>query len=81
MDSSKLFQVKTKTAGQVIFVLGGLVFALILLSQIGTQTEWAEKARTIGAQPRLWPAIALVTMVGGFALHYWLMRRRRPDGG
>ncbi|WP_171128646.1 MULTISPECIES: tripartite tricarboxylate transporter TctB family protein [unclassified Ruegeria] len=79
MDDSELLQVKTKTSGQVVFVVAGLVLTLILLSQITTQTEWTEKARNIGSQPRLWPAIALITMLGGFAIHFRLMRRRKPN--
>ncbi|MEX0276834.1 MAG: tripartite tricarboxylate transporter TctB family protein [Ruegeria sp.] len=79
MDNSELLKVKTKTSGQVVFVIAGLVLSLLLLSQIGTQTEWSERARNIGSQPRLWPAISLAVMVAGFAIHYWLMRRRRPN--
>ncbi len=79
MDNSELLQVKTKTSGQVVFVVAGLALSLFLLSQIGSQTEWSERARNIGSQPRLWPAIALITMVLGFALHFWRMRRRRPN--
>ncbi|WP_170476098.1 tripartite tricarboxylate transporter TctB family protein [Ruegeria arenilitoris] len=79
MDNSELLKVKTKTSGQVVFVVAGLAISLLLLSQIGNQTEWSENARNIGGQPRLWPAIALVIMVFGFAAHYWLMRRRRPN--
>ena len=79
MDNSELLQVKTRTSGQVIFVLAGLILTLLLLSQIGSQTEWSERARNIGSQPRLWPAVALITMLSGFAVHYRLMRRRRAD--
>lgn len=79
MDESELLKVKTKTSGQVVFVVAGFVLSVLLLSQIGNQTEWSERARNFGSQPRLWPAIALITMVLGFAVHYWLMRRRRPN--
>lgn len=79
MDNSELLQVKTKSSGQVVFVVAGLIVTLVLLSQIGNQTEWTYKARNIGSQPRLWPAIALITMLAGFAIHYRLMRRRKPN--
>ncbi len=78
MDDSELLQVKTKTSGQSVFVIGGLVLTLLLLSQIGTQTEWTEKARNFGSQPRLWPAVALITMLLGFGIHLRLMKRRKP---
>ena len=79
MSKSQIIEVKTKTSGQVVFVISGFLIAVFLLSQIGSQTEWNANARNIAAQPRLWPAIALVVMVVSFALHWRLMRRRRPD--
>lgn len=78
MSKPQLLEVKTRPSGQVLFVVAGFLVSLLLLSQIGTQTEWNENARHIGAQPRLWPAIALVLMVASFGLHWRLMRRRRP---
>ncbi|MBF9042701.1 tripartite tricarboxylate transporter TctB family protein [Rhodobacterales bacterium HKCCE4037] len=80
MSKTDLIEVKTRVSGQVIFVIAAFVVSLLLLSQIGTQTEWNDNARTIAAQPRLWPAIALAVMVVSFGLHWRLMRRRRPNG-
>lgn len=79
MQKSDLFDVKTRVAGQVIFVVAAFAGSVLLLSQIGTQTVWSENARTIAAQPRFWPAVALVLMVVCFAGHWWLMRRRKSD--
>ena len=79
MSKSDLFDVKTRLSGQVVFVVAAFAGSLGLLSQIGTQTEWSDSARTIAAQPRFWPAIALGLMVAGFGAHWGLMRRRRPD--
>ena len=79
MKNDEFTQIKTRTAGQVVFAVASLVISLFLLSQIANQTEWNENARNIAAQPRLWPAIALTTMVIGFALHWWLMKQRRPN--
>lgn len=79
MSKPQLLEVKTRVSGQVVFVVFGFLVALFLLSQIGTQTEWNDRARTIAAQPRLWPAVALCVMVAGFGLHWRLMRRRRPN--
>ena len=79
MSKPQLLEVRTRSSGQVIFVVCGLLVSILLLSQIGSQTAWNVRARTIAAQPRLWPAIALVSMVVGFGLHWRLMRRRRPS--
>lgn len=79
MSNRPVFEDKTKTAGQVVFVLFGVLASGLLLSQIGSQTEWNANARNIAAQPRLWPAIGLITMVLGFALHWRQMRRRKPN--
>lgn len=79
MNEAEDIQVRTRASGQVIFVLAGLVVTLLLLSQIGNQTVWSERARNIGSQPRLWPAIALLTMLAGFAAHFWRQKRRRPN--
>ncbi|MEL6642165.1 MAG: tripartite tricarboxylate transporter TctB family protein [Pseudomonadota bacterium] len=79
MSNRPLIEVKTRVSGQVVFVIFALIVSVILLSQIGNQTEWNANARNIAAQPRLWPAIALAVMVTSFALHWRLMQRRRPN--
>lgn len=78
MDNGDNLRAKTRLSGQVIFILAGLALTLFLLSQITSQTAWSDRARTIAAQPRLWPAVGLGTMLAGLAGHYALMRRRRP---
>lgn len=70
---------KTRTAGQTLFIIGGLAMSLLLLAQITTQTVWIEDAKSFAAQPRFWPAVALTLMAVSFALHLFLMHRRRPD--
>lgn len=62
--------------GQFLFALGFAVIALLLLSQIGSQTKWAEKTRLF-AQPRFWPAVGLVGMVALGGLHLYLLPWRR----
>ena len=79
MTKSQFIEVKTKTSGQVVFVIAGFLVAVFLLSQIASQTEWNANARNIAAQPRLWPAVALLVMVVSFGLHWRLMRRRQPN--
>ncbi|APE45435.1 hypothetical protein BOO69_11055 [Sulfitobacter alexandrii] len=72
-------QARTRVAGQAPFILGALGLSLLLLSQITTQTEWIADSDSLAAQPRFWPGVAIALMVCSFALHFWLMRRRRPD--
>lgn len=79
MSKPQLLDVKTRSSGQVFFVAVGFIVSLFLISQIGTQTVWNDTARHIGAQPRLWPGIALIVMVLSFGVHWRLMRRRRPN--
>jgi hypothetical protein len=72
-------QARTRSAGQVVFVTVALALTLFLLSRITAQTVWVEGARSLAAQPRFWPGVALGTMAAGLGLHLWRMRRRRPD--
>ena len=80
MSTESDLQAKTREAGQVIFVLGAVGFALFLLSQLGSQTAWVDNAKNFAAQPRFWPAVGVVTMVACFGLNFWLLKRRRPNG-
>ncbi|KIN70450.1 TctB domain containing protein [Sulfitobacter noctilucae] len=70
-------QAKTRSSGQVVFIIGALALSLVLLSQITTQTAWIENSKSVPAQPRFWPAVALALMVAGFGLHLLRMQRRR----
>ena len=70
---------KTRSAGLIVFVAVSLALVVLLLTQIGSQTIWADNARNFAGQPRLWPAIGLAVMVLGFGLHLLRMRRRRPN--
>ena len=79
MSSHSDLQAKTREAGQVIFVLAALVFALFLLSQMGRQTAWVDNAKTFAAQPRFWPAVGILMMVASFAANLWQIKRRRPN--
>ncbi len=71
-------QPKTRSAGQIAFVVIVFALSVILLAQITRQTAWAEDAQ-FAAQPRFWPGIALITMVAGFGIHLFRMQRRRPN--
>ena len=78
MSDDTDIQPVTRIAGQVIFVGAALALTALLLAQIGQQTTWAED-EVFAAQPRSWPAVSLGVMVAGFALHFWRMKRRRPN--
>ncbi|MDA0961461.1 MAG: tripartite tricarboxylate transporter TctB family protein [Proteobacteria bacterium] len=62
--------------GQLLFALGFLAVSVLLLSQIGRETDWVEKTR-LSAQPRFWPAIGLGLMVLAGGLHLWRLPWRR----
>ena len=62
--------------GQLIFAVGFVVFAVVLLVLIGDQTRWVDKTRLF-AQPRFWPAIGLGGMVIMGGLHLYLLPWRR----
>lgn len=77
MDEETDIQARTRTAGQVVFVGAALILTLFLLSQITYQTTWVAD-ESFAAQPRFWPAVAILSMVAGFALQFWQLKRRRP---
>lgn len=66
--------------GELAFALGMLIFALVMLSQLGDQARWFERGVRPHAQPALWPAIGLGGMAFFSALHVAAcLRARRPD--
>ena len=62
--------------GQIVFALGFLAVAILLLAQIGDQTAWANKTK-FAAQPRLWPAVGLGLMAAMAALHLYRLPWRQ----
>lgn len=54
--------------GDIVFAVIFLVFALFLLSQLGTETKVVKRTKWF-AQPALWPTIAIWGMVIFSALH------------
>ncbi|NNE53008.1 MAG: tripartite tricarboxylate transporter TctB family protein [Sulfitobacter sp.] len=72
-------QAKTRGAGQTVFVFAALAAVVLLLLSITRQTVWVEDAKNLPAQPRFWPAVALIIMCAAFAQHAWRMRRRKPN--
>jgi hypothetical protein len=54
--------------GDLVFAVVLLIFAMVLLSQLGVQTKWLPQKALI-AQPRFWPAISVGGMVIFGALH------------
>jgi hypothetical protein len=58
--------------GSALFVMIFLLFAVFLLSQLGAQTRFSARAK-IFAQPRFWPAVGVIGMVGlGAAVYEYL---------
>ena len=72
MSSEKERRFVGPRRGQFAFALGFLGIAVLLLLLIGDQTTWVAKTK-LSAQPRFWPAIGLILMVGMIALHLWTM--------
>ncbi|WP_224816421.1 tripartite tricarboxylate transporter TctB family protein [Hasllibacter sp. MH4015] len=56
--------------GDIVFAWIVLIFAIFLLSQIWSQTTY-RSGTPLFAQPRFWPAVSLIGMVG-FALFHLL---------
>jgi len=54
--------------GDIVFAVLFLLFALFLLSQLGTETQIVKRTKWF-AQPALWPTIAIWGMVVFSALH------------
>ena len=66
--------------GQAMFAIGFVVFSALLLSQIGEQTKWTDRTILV-AQPRFWPAVGLIGMVGFGLLHWVSLPSKRPGPG
>ncbi len=64
--------------GQLLFAIVFLVASVLLLSQLGEETKWVKKTKFF-AQPRFWPAVAIMGMVLFGGLHLWKLPRRRVD--
>ncbi len=55
--------------GDLVFATVFLLVSLFLLSQLGKQTVWANGTQLF-AQPRFWPAVGVIGMVGFGTLHF-----------
>lgn len=67
---------------EIVFGVFSLGAALLLLSQIGTETSWVD-GRPVIRQPAFWPAVAIVGMIvfGAFELaSTWRALRTRQSG-
>jgi hypothetical protein len=81
MSSEEERRFKGPLRGQLLFALVFVVAALLLLSQLGSETKWVKKTAFF-AQPRFWPGVAVGGMVLFGGLHLWKLPRRRferPD--
>ncbi|UYV37956.1 tripartite tricarboxylate transporter TctB family protein [Rhodobacteraceae bacterium D3-12] len=81
MSSEDERRFKWPIRGQLLFALVFLVAALLLLSQLGSETKWVKRTKFF-AQPRFWPGVAVGGMVLFSVLHLWRLPRKRfktPD--
>ena len=65
--------------GGVLFALIFLVLAVFLLTQLPTQTKFSGSGQLF-AQPRFWPGVGVVGMVGFGAVHLAGVWRTRTGG-
>lgn len=59
---------RNRRPGDIVFAWIFLVFSVFLLTQIGSQTQWAN-GQKLFAQPRFWPAVSLAFMTLFAVLH------------
>jgi len=55
--------------GDIVFAVLFLAFAVFLFLQLQDQTVWAKRTRWF-AQPRFWPAVAVIGMLVFASLHF-----------
>jgi hypothetical protein len=80
LDASHPQDRPIRQRGELPFALGMLLFALVMLSQLGEQAKWFPRGVKPYAQPALWPAIGLSGMAFFSALHAAAcLRARKPD--
>ncbi len=71
MSRVKTLQVlfkRYRRPGDIVFAWAVLIFSLFLLTQLADQTAYKNGAKLF-AQPRFWPAVSLIGMVGFAAFH------------
>lgn len=54
--------------GELIFITLFVTFSVFLLTQLGAETKFSAKGQLF-AQPRFWPAVGVISMVGFGLLH------------
>ncbi|MEM9105757.1 MAG: tripartite tricarboxylate transporter TctB family protein [Pseudomonadota bacterium] len=62
--------------GELIFITLFLIFSVFLLSQLGAETKYSAKGQLF-AQPRFWPAVGVLSMLGFGLAHMALNWRNR----
>ena len=80
-SAKEMFGVERRP-GDMFFALLLTLSALLLLSQLGTQTKWVSGVGFF-SQPRFWPGLCLVGYLIfslGHLIHSYLDHRKRGDG-
>lgn len=67
MTLQQMFR-RYRKPGDIVFAIALLGFALFLLYHLTSETRWLD-GKALFAQPRFWPAIGVIGMVGFAALH------------
>ena len=66
----------TRPPGALIFISLFAVFSVFLLTQMGSETRYIESAK-LAEQPRFWPAVGVLAMIGFGLAHLALAWRHR----
>ncbi len=64
-----------RTAGQIVFAVGFVLIALVLVAVLPDQTAWKNRTKLF-AQPRFWPAVSVIGMLVFGGLHLWHQTRQ-----
>ena len=62
------FFARERHPGDLVFAVAFLLLSLLLLAQIGSETQWVKRAKLF-AQPAFWPAVGLIGMTAFASLH------------
>ena len=76
---TKTSHAKPGTAGNLPFAIAFVVVALVLLSQLGSETKFSAKGNLF-AQPRFWPGVSVLGMVLFGTAHLAMVWRKKAEG-
>ncbi len=65
--------------GSLVFAILFVAFAGFLVTQLSSETKFSSKGQLF-AQPRFWPAVGVIGMIGFGLAHLWHQRWNRLSG-